>query len=101
MGKKQKKVRDCSPAECGMEIKVDGFISKITQAIEKLTDNQHSLSLSIQKLTDQGEFVNKLDQKIDRVEAKVDKNSQMVWKMAGVGMAAVVMIPLLFQVFIK
>jgi len=95
MGKKRKKEYvKCDPKECGMELKVDKMMDKFSVVAEKLTEN-------IQKLTDQGEFVNKLDQKIDRVEAKVDKNSQMVWKMVGVGMAAVVIIPLLFQVFAK
>ena len=69
------------------EVRMEQFMDRIEGIVKTLSDNQQTIGLSIQKLTDQFEFVEKLDTKIDRVECKVDRNSHMVWKMVGIGMA--------------
>ena len=95
MAKKKIKEVRCDPRYCGLDEKLEKFMDRISEVIIKLTDGQVKSDLSIQKLIDQGKFVEKLDSKIDRVEAKVDKNSQMVWKMVGIGMATAIVVPVI------
>lgn len=88
---------DCNPEVCGVERRIEGVMERFTLVSEKLTENQTNMRISIQKLTDNAEFVNKLDQKVDRVEAKVDRNSQLVWKIVGAGMMVAFLVPLALQ----
>ena len=87
---KGRRSSDCNPEVCGMSSKMDGIF-------ERFTENQNRMAISIQKLTDNSVFVEKLDQKLDRVEAKVDKNSQVVWKMVGIATACAIIAPYILK----
>ena len=97
MGKK-KKTR-CDPVKCGMEEKLQRVMDKFTTIAEKLAEGQQDIRITLQRLTDNMEFVEKLDEKVDRVECKVDKNGAMVWKMVGTGGALLILIPLALELY--
>lgn len=99
MVKLKAKRRKCSPFDCGMEDKVNNIMERFTRVSEKLTDNQIEMRLSIQKLSDNIDSMKSLSAKQDKLEEKVDKNSQMVWKMAG-GMSLLALaVPVLLNFF--
>ena len=102
MGKKKKKrkeIVECDTGKCVVMSKVEQFMTSITDVVDKVADNQQTINLSIQKLTDQFEFVEKIDCKVDKLEERVNNNSKVVWKMVGGGVALMIMIPIAWEIY--
>jgi len=94
MGKQQKKVR-CDPRTCGIEVTVKEVFREFKDIAGKLTENQTSMQLQIQKLSDNIEVIGKVEKRMDKIEEKVDKNSMMMYKVVGIGMAFAAATPFL------
>ena len=62
---------------------METIMSRFSSIAEKLADNQVEMRMSIQQLSDNFKLIEKMDRKIEDVENKVDKNSQMVYKLVG------------------
>ena len=95
MGKKKKVM--CDPRDCGIEETVEKVFNKFSEVTEKLVENQGIMQVQIQRLTDNIEVIGKVEKRMDKIEEKVDRNSVMVWKMVGIGMAGAIAGPLLLS----
>lgn len=101
MGKKKRELRrratDCSPSLCGMQEKVDGALEVFKSIAEKLTENQTQLRISVAKLTESVEGIHRLDDRVDKLEDIVRKNSALMYKIVGIGMAGAILLPSLLK----
>ena len=95
MGKKQKKTVGCDPRICGIEVTVKEVFREFKEIAGKLTENQTSMQLQIQKLSDNIGVIGKVEKRMEKIEDKVDKNSMMMYKVVGVAMAFAAATPFL------
>ena len=93
MGKKKKE--SCDPVACGMEAKVEKVMERFYHIAEKLTENQQSMQIQIVKLTENMQAIAKMDDRMDDMEQDIKKNSMMMYKAVGMGMAAAAVAPFL------
>lgn len=100
MGKKKEKV-GCTPTECGMEDKINKVMERFYHIAEKLTENQQTMQIQIQKLSDNVEGIKRLDCRLDDMEVDVKKNSIMMYKAMGIGMAVAVALPFIVGMIVE
>lgn len=102
MGKKGKKKlnrrsTDCSPTECGMQQKLDMALEKFAGIAQQLTENHQALRENVIALTENVKGVQKMEHRLDVLEGEVRKNSALVYKIVGIGMAVATVAPFIFQ----
>ena len=89
----------CDPSNCSATAYIEKVLGDFTGIAEKLTEGQVQMQINLAKLTEAMGGIKRLDGDLTKLEDKVDKNSQVLWKVVGVGMALAMVIPLVIQNF--
>ena len=95
MSKKKKRYMQCDPTQC--EEYVEQALGDFKEIANKIAENQVSIQVNIAKLTESLEGIKRLNERVEKVEDKVDSNSALMYKMVGIGMAGAAILPLVVQ----
>ncbi len=91
----------CERSDCPIKSDVDNVLNDFTRLAEKLTNGQVQMQLNLAKLTEAIGGIKRIDGDVNRLEDKVDKNSQMLWKVVGIFSACATVIPIAVGIFLR
>ena len=98
--RKDDKTSVCDVTNCSAQEYVRKVSDDFTRIAERLTEGQITMQINLAKLTESVAGIKRLDNDLSKLENKVDKNSEMLWKVVGAAMAVAVIIPLVIEKFI-
>lgn len=101
MGKKYKvknrRKDDCDPLKCGMQTKLEQALDKFTHIAEGLAENHTALRLNVVTLTENMKGLEEVKLDMKEMQKEIRKNSALVYKIVGGGMALAALIPHLLK----
>ena len=90
----------CDATNCTAHAQVEQVLGDFTSIAEKLSDGQLQMQLSIARLGENIKGIKSISEDLGKLEDKVDKNSQLLWKVVG-GVSVVALVaPVIISKFL-
>jgi len=92
--------RDCNPSSCGVQPYLEKVLGDFSSVAEKIAENQVALQVNMAKLTEAVGGIKRVDADLSKLEDKVDKNSVILYKVVGIGMAIAAIAPIVVSKYL-
>ncbi len=82
---------------CGSHQYIERTLEDFKTIAGEMAKSQVAVQVSIAKLTESVEGLWRIDQRVDKIEGKVEENSKMMYKMVGIGMCVAAVVPVVLR----